>query len=397
MIKNSYKKIVIPASELVAKGVTFLIILLLANQLSTDEFGSYNYIVSIVMIISVFLDAGINNYAFDKSLKNETRELSKLFVIKVELSIIICCVSLIFFWVFFQSSFLELFLFTLYIGITSLLFLLKFIARGQGIVKVDLQSILIDPILKLLGVLVLFLAGGLTLQNVFIIYLVSGTVSILYVAFSSKEALPEALNKLYGPKQILKLLIKSKYFIYYYLLMILIQRLDIIYIERYFGFTELGLYSSAFNILLIIQLLCRSTITSRLASIFRSEKKKYKDVIMALFGSIVMVVSLYLLSPYLFKFIFPLEHIGSSGYLQLLLVSIPFYVINLIFVYYNNYIDRVTTNGTVMSIAFLIKLWLLHFLELNSINVFIFQFVGVEIICSALFLFFYFKRKIFKT
>ena len=391
---RSVLKLVVPISELVAKGFTFIIILLLANELTAEEFGSYNYIVSIVMILSVFLDAGINNYAFDRSLKNDTKELSKLFVIKVELSAVICLVSLVVFWFSLRTSFVELFLYTNYIAITSLLFLIKFIARGQSITKVDLLTILIDPVLKLVGIALLFLVDLLVLFNVFIVYLISGFASISYVFFFAKGTLRLSLHKLFGPRAIFELLKKSKYFIFYYLVMVLIQRLDIIYIEKYFGYSQLGLYSSAFNILLIIQLLCRSTITSRLASLFHSKARKYRDFVLALGFSILIIGSIYILSPYIFEALFPPEHKESYKYLQLLIISIPFYVINLIFVYYNNFSDRSIFNGIVFSISFLIKVGLLSSLEFTSIRIFIFQYVGVEVISSTLFLFFYFKNKI---
>ena len=72
------KTLLIPSVEIIAKFISFFIVIILAHFLSPSEYGTFNYVASLVLIISVLMDGGINSFIFNKSLKISNDWMRKL-------------------------------------------------------------------------------------------------------------------------------------------------------------------------------------------------------------------------------------------------------------------------------------------------------------------------------
>lgn len=385
-------KVSVPIFEFGAKGFSLLLMLILANYMSSEDFGVYNYVVSLVLMVSVFMDAGINNFVFNKSLQNETKQISKYLTIKFQLSLIILALFLPLTFIFINSYYLEITLYSFSLAITGCIFLLKFAARGQSESKLDIAAIMAEPPIKVLLVCTLFLFGTLTIKNMFISFLAAGIIAFAILIMLFKRKFSFKWEGFYSLKDTFGVIVESRRYIIYYLAMVGIQRLDVFFIKENVGFEEVAVFSSANNIYLMGQLVGRSLITSRLKSIIRMNTEgRDLTLIVGLFTVGAAVVAI--ISPYIFYFVFPETYADGANYLRILVVGIPFYCINTFFAFYNNYQDRTNVNVLVFVASITFKGVILYVAQFRIIEMYVYEIVGIEILITVFYILFYFLNK----
>lgn len=383
------KSLIIPFVEVFSKVISFVNILLLVRILPVKDYADYSYIVALVLLSSVLMDGGINSLIYNRSLKNKRGGVNILFTSRLFLSLII--ITILTFFILLNKPELIIagivFSFTIYFSSSSVL--VKMLSRGLGYVKVDLVSIISEPTIRLVFLLVIYLTResySYNLNIVLIIYLFASIIAFvinkhfLNTNYSLKLNFG-GINKIY--KNIIISLNQSKYYLLYYLMFIGISRLDILFLDTYSSKQDLAIFSTGLNMYMVARLFFFSIITSQFIKLYKKKSLLFKAIIPIL---ILAVVITNLLSTYIFKYLFPIEYNEGQFVLNILIISIIPTVISFYYITKNNYEHKVKLNFVLLSLVFLIKLGIYLFLKLTNILDYSYIFLIAEIALSCFFI-----------
>ncbi|WP_157757657.1 oligosaccharide flippase family protein [Pseudalgibacter alginicilyticus] len=387
------KSLIIPFVEVLSKAISFLNILLFIRILNIEDYADYSYLVAIVLWSSVVMDGGINTLIYNKSLKNDTNEINTLFTSRLFLSLVV--ITIVGFFFLYKSPLLAvsalIFSFVTYFSSTSAL--VKMLSRGLGFIKVDVLSILSEPLIRFFFLLIIYFTRFIfqyKLWHVLLIYLIAGVIAFyinkLYLnSVFSLNFYFNGIKSIYS--NIVKSLKQSKYYLFYYLMLVGIGRVDVIFLESYSNKVQLALFSSALNLYQVAQLFFISIITSQFIKLYNSKKLIIKFLVPLL---IVSILFTNIASPIIYKYLFPLDYINGQFVLNILIIAILPSIINYYYIVENNYVDRVKLNFGILLIAFVVKI--LIYLTLKPIDLLTYSYVFVFAEC-AVFLMFIIKKK----
>lgn len=353
------KSLIIPFVEVFSKVISFLNILLFVRILSIQDYADYSYIVAIVLWSSVLMDGGINSLIYNNSLKKITSGINELYVSRFFLSIIVIVLIALFFSVNKPHLAISaiVFCFTTYFTTTSAL--VKMLSRGLGFVKVDLISIISEPILRfgfLLGVYFTQSYFNYNLSIVLLIYLIAGFFAFILnkyyldIFFSLKLHFVSIKTAL---ANILHSLKQSKYYLLYYLMLIGLGRIDVLFLENYSNANQLAIFSASLNIYQVAQLFFLSIVTSQFEKLYNNKYLFLKILVPLL---VLAIIFTNIFSSYVFELLFPSEYINGQFILKILIIAILPSIINFYFITKNNYENKVVVNFVILSIGFFIKI-----------------------------------------
>jgi len=374
-----HKKTLVPFIELFSKFISFINILLLIKILPIEQIGDYSYIIAIVLWASVLMDGGINSLIYNKSLKKEAKGINELYTGRLFLSISITIVIGVFFSFKNIDLVIAALLFSLITYFSSTSALVKMLSRGFGYTNVDLITIITEPVLRLVVLIILYLLKDTISYNLNIVlfwYLISGFIAFLInkqfinIYFDLK-LIGLKINKV--SKLINSSLIQSKYYLLYYLMYIGLARIDAIFIESTTSKSDLAIFSTAFQLFQVAQLFFFSIITSQFLKIYKHEKKAIK-IIFPL--TILAVIVTNVLSPYIFKYLFKLEYNSGQFVINNLIYALIPSVINYYFIAKNNYNNNVFANFMIIMFVFVLKVTVYYIMNSSDI---IFYSYGVII------------------
>ena len=383
------KTSLVPFVEIFAKSISFANVLLLIRILSIEDYADYSYIVAIVMWSSVLMDGGINSLIYNKSLRGDAKNINNLFSGRFVLSIIIISILGLYFYNYSPVLFIPATIFAIVTYLSSSSALIKMLARGNGYTSVDIVSILSEPILRLLVLIILFFINdmiALSLWQILFVYLLSGILAY----FINRRILKSyiELNIELGKINtiidlVLDSLKESKGYLLYYLAFVGIARLDIIFIEKGMSKLDLSLYSSAFNMYQVAQLFFFSLITSKFIEITKKKFLILKYLIPLL---ILSVITTYIISPIIYKHLFPTEYVNGYVLLRILILSIIPSVLNYYIITLNNFNKKVITNIVALVIVFLIKYIFYSYVVIEHISDYAFVNITAELLVLVLLL-----------
>jgi O-antigen/teichoic acid export membrane protein len=371
----------IPFAEVLSKLIAFINILLMMRVLLIEEYADYSYIVTIVLWAAVLMDSGINNLVFNYSLKGETGEINGLFTSRFVLSIIVI-IGLSGFFIYSKPELaFSAFIFSIVIYFNTSSVFIKMIARGKQLSKIDFITILSETSFRLiLFLIVFFIFPKLEweLWMLLLIYLFAGLLSFLlnYYFLSLKIKLRIKIRdakQLFN--QVLNTLSISKYYLFYFLIYIIIGRMDVVFIEKYAVKTELALFSSAMTLYEVIQLFFFSIITSHFFKIYKSSKKA---LIYFLIFSGFVILMIQLLSPYVYRILFPKEYIGSVVVLNHVIIAIIPSVIVFYLIAKLNYENKPFSNFVLLIFPFLAKLITYNYFKSPDLNFYYLAYLIIE-------------------
>ncbi|WP_340155573.1 oligosaccharide flippase family protein [uncultured Winogradskyella sp.] len=382
------KLLIIPFVEVFSKAVSFLNVLLLVRILPIQDYADYSYIVAIVLWSSVLMDGGINSLIYNRSLKNKKGGINILFTSRLFLSVVIISILGLLFILNKPELFTAgiVFSFTIYFSSSSAL--VKMLARGLGYIKVDLISIITEPLVRFGFLLIIYLTReyyAFSLNLVLVIYLFASIIAFfinkyfLNATFSLTLSLG-SIKMIY--KNIIISLNQSKFYLLYYLMFIGISRLDILFLESYSNKQDLAIFSSGLNMYMVAQLFFFSIITSQFIKLYEKRNLLFKFIIPIL---LLAVVCSNLISVYIFKYLFPIAYIEGQFVLNVLIIAILPAVINFYYITKNNYENKVKLNFVLLGLVFLIKLVMYLVLKPTDILEYCYIFLIGEILLSCLF------------
>lgn len=381
--------LLIPVVSVIAKAISFINVLLLIKIFSIEEYADYSYIISIILWASVLMDSGINDLVYNKSLHKDSDNLNDLFSSKVYLSLIVIIFLSLFFVIkepILTSSAIVL---SFVILFSSLSALFKMYSRGRGYVKVDLITILSEPIFRLIFLVFVYFSGSFFewhLWQVFLIYLLAGFLAYIfnYYSLSYYFKFKLKVKKLKNAfSTILETLSETKYFLLYYLMLIGLQRIDIIIIENYCSKNDLAIFSTAVTLYQVALLFFYSLITSKLLVFL--ENKKYL-ILYLLPGLVIFTIVSQLLSPIVYNYLFPIEYKDGYTIFNNIIISLVPSVFSLVFILMNNYKGKTIINFYVLLFMLILKIIIYNYLKSNDIITYTFVYIFIELLLVLFFM-----------
>ena len=391
MKKIKSHPLIIPIAEVIAKAISFANVLLLIRIFSIDEYADYSYLISIILWASVLMDSGINDLIYNKSLKKDSKDLNELFTGKVVLSIIV--VFLLSIFLIFKKPILIIpgFILSWVIVFTSLTALIKMYSRGNHYTENDLVTIFTEPLIRLVFLIVVYFTiptFSWSFEQVLLLYLLAGILAYTYSYFQliKKYHFKLLTANLKEPLlKIKKILNKTRYFLLYYLMLIGLQRLDIIMLDKYGTKTNLALFSTSITIYQVIYLFFYALITAKI--LFLINNKKYL-IQYILPGLLLIVLVTFIISPFVYQFLFPQAYFNGYKVLNYLIISIIPAVFSLYFIIKNNFRGEMKLNFYFLAIVFMIKFITYRILKPTDLSVYYTVYGIMEFLLVLLFIFY---------
>lgn len=389
-------QILIPFAEIFSKLISLVNIYLLMEVLLLSDYADYSYIIAIVLWASVLMDGGINNLVFNKSLKDDLKDINVLFSARFLLSSLIILVLALFFYFSKPAIVLPAIIYAIVVYFSSTSAFVKMLARGKEYHKIDLIVILSEPILKLLlfGFLYLFYNNNWELWMLMSVYLLASILAfIINYSFLSKfHQLSFFTGKFKALYTNLKATLQaSKYYLLYYFIYIGLTRIDVIFIEEYSSKTVLAQFSVAIMLYGVMQLFFLTIITSKFKIVFNNEKKAITIIIIMLLS---VVFATNILSSYVYKFLpHPQDYQGGNLILNSIIWAIIPSVLNFYYTAKLNFEHKTQLNAIIMFLPLLIKIIVYRFYQTQEIVVYQNTYVISEYFLLVCFLLYFTFRK----
>jgi len=387
--KISNRSFSIPFVEVFSKGISFINILLLIQILTIEDFAIYSYVLAIVLWTSVLMDGGITNLIYNKSLKNDINNVNILFTARLILSFLIIILLMIFFVFKDPDRVTILLILSFVVVFSSTSSLIKMFSRGRGFLNVDIVTIITEPFIRFVFLLVIYNTIDFIdwkFYQVLLFYLLAGVLAFIinYIRlnrrFKIKFIISDLNNNFLLVKQSLR---ESKYYLLYYLMIVGIGRIDIIFIEK-FGFkTDLAIFSSALNMYQVAQLFFFAVITSQFLILIKNRSYIFKYIIPAL---IIVIIFIIFISKYFYLYLFPEDYFNGYIVLNFIILALLPSVLNYYFITRNNYRNQVKVNFIILFIFLMIKIGIYKFLKSDNLITYytIFPIIEVGILITYL-------------
>ena len=358
----------IPLAEAAGKGLALLIILLLTRLLSIEDYGTFNYVLSVVVWMSVFMDGGLNTLVFTKSVQGQIRDVEVYFNGRLLLSAIAALMFLSGLIVMEVKNVEQFALYVAFVFLSSTVALFKMIARGMKNTALDIQCVLLEPGLRTI-LLVAFTLIGVSwqLDYVYCVFLLSAAIVFVALFYRVHHVYDIKISLRSARNTILETLMQSRYYLVYYFVLVGIQRIDFVMINASIGEYGVALYSAAYNIYAAIQIVLSAYVMTKIKHII-DDPDSLGKVRRELFAyGVLCIIGIYVGSEYIIKIIYPQEYIEANGFLKILIVALPFYLLAYASIFLINHVQLVRVNALVIGLLFLFKWVILYVLDLSDV------------------------------
>lgn len=397
--ESLYKHInkIVPFIELFTKALSFIGVIIITRILSVEDFGVYYYVVSIVAWASVFMDGGISYFIINKSVKDEIDNLGYYLTSRVAFSIITIIILCSIVGVFKQENITYVLLYSFSFLFILLTAFFKIVARTQGKVKLDIVTIVLEPLIRVLILLVLyFFVSNIDLSNIFIVLFITSFMAFLLSFMYFKKQIPLKIKKSITFKEMFDILKETKNYLFMYLFLVGLKRVEIIIADFRFSEFDSGLYSSADNFYNSAYLFFTSLILVGLKNHYASGlKAKQKNLLIIVLLCIASVAFLYLFSDLIYSIFYKDSYANGSEILSIISMSLLFTPFIYFFILNNNYHHKTKTNAIVLGALFVLKVILLLFSK--DIYMFSYIVVLVDFIILAVYVLLFNLKKDVKT
>ena len=351
----------IPFVELISKGLSFIGVILITRMISVESFGLYYYVISVVAWASVIMDGGISYYAINRSINDDVDSLGSLLSYRLLFSFITVLFVVFIFYFLKPTILIEIALYGLTFIAVLMTAFFKIISRTQGFLNTDFLTVITEPVIRIIFLLIAFVFyESVELNHVFFILLISAIISfsVCYKSFLKNTALKLEFGfRFSGMIGVLK---ETKYFMLMYFFLVGYKRIEVLLIDFKFGDTDTGLFSSADNFYSSAYLFFTSLILVGIKDYLKhkkQEKIKQFFYVLALVSLSVLIINFG--SEILYDIIYKPAYFEGAKYLKILSYSLLFTP----FIYYlilkNNYEDKTKQNFLILTFGFVFKIILL--------------------------------------
>jgi len=361
--ESLYKHInkIVPFIELFTKALSFIGVIIITRILSVEDFGEYYYVVSIVAWASVFMDGGISYFIINKSVKDEIDNLGYYLTSRVAFSIITIIILCSIVGVFKPENIIYVLLYSFSFLFILLTAFFKIVARTQGKIKLDIVTIVLEPLIRVMILLVLyFFVSNIDLSNIFIVLFITSFMAFLLSFMYFKKQIPLKIKKTITFKEMFDILKETKNYLFMYLFLVGLKRVEIIIADFRFSEFDSGLYSSADNFYNSAYLFFTSLILVGLKNHYASSfKEKQKNLLIIVLLCLASVTFLYLFSDLIYTIFYKESYANGSELLSIISMSLLFTPFIYFFILNNNYYQKTKTNAIVLGALFVLKVILL--------------------------------------
>jgi O-antigen/teichoic acid export membrane protein len=384
------KVTLIPYFEIVAKLFSFITVIILVSILSIEDYGHYSFTISLVMMLSVIMDGGINNLIFNYSLYDRLNKIALFFVVRNYLSFFSIMIFIVCIYFFNENLIINIIFYSITTYFISTIAFFKMIVRGQGNSSLDLLTIIIEPFFRFIILLIFWLLKvDLNIEIVFVLLLGVSFFSFLVVYRFVIPTYDIRSNTSKKEINFLNILNESIYYLLYYLALIFIMRSEIFYISNKLGIDSVAYYSSALNIYFAIQLFFRSLINSKMKKIMNENRtSKLNSIKRLCFIVTATVFIIIIFSQLIFSIIYPISYFEYNFLLQYIIIGLPFYVMTNMGIQYFNIKFQTQNNFLILSVTALLKLILFLSIEFDNLVHFAYSFIAFEIFLGVLYFIF---------
>jgi len=262
----------------------------------------------------------------------------------------------------------------------------KIVARTQNKVKLDMTTVVLEPLLRVFILLILFLTlSKVSLELIFSILFFSSLGAFILSFFYFKKEIQVTLNFRVSIKKMRNILKETRMYLLMYLFLVGLKRVEIIVAKFKFSEYDSGIYSSADNFYNSAYLFFTSLILVVLKKHYQLNSKGKLNNFLALTGlAITSVLFLYFLSVYIYAIFYKQDYIEGNYLLSILSLSLLFTPFIYFYILDYNHKNKTALNAKVLGVCFIIKVIFLLFSET------IYEFCYAIVIVDALILATYF-------
>ena len=340
----------IPFAELSVKFSSLFVVMMLSRVLSLEGMGVYAYIVSLVMLSSVFMDFGGSQKAYVLGLRGESNGVAPLFMLRGFSSMIA---------LFFLASYeyvaseyvLEVLTYSFTVALVSVLAFLKMYYRGRSDKVRDAFFVLCDPVFRLIvvGAIFLFLDAKL-------LWFLLGMLCVSFTCVLFALNFIVDVKVLYLQSGIFKRFKLTLYeltpYFFYYGLFVFFQRMDLFFVKGEQGVKDVAIYFGAFNLYSVVDLFFCSWVSSALPEIIKTGRAMLGFIFVV---SLVSIGLIYFLSGWVFFFVYPESYSAGAKLFSFMVFCIPFHFMSYYFILRNNLEGKVLNNVFCLAVAVLLK------------------------------------------
>ncbi len=325
---------------------TFVFFVLIAPKtLGPEEFGRLSALFAFVVLLADLTDAGLgaslSRFLPPLMKQNKNQEVQRItktaFIFQITVAVILGFV------VFFAAPFLSLYVFDqtsttivrmASFGISAIVLFgfanFLYSARQEFITVASIASVVSGA--RVIGALLLVSINQFTLINAFLLLVLPGFLSIMPLAIFSKGFLSANVRK----KDWWELFSFSKYLGINKIFTAVASRIDILLLSAFLGSFEVGIYSAAFRITQIYQLVMGSlsTVFAPRFAIYHSvsEAKGFTAKVILITGAILAsVIVFFIIAQPFITLLFGDKYIRSIPIFQALLVPTALFILQLPF------------------------------------------------------------------
>lgn len=334
--------------NLLIKPVWILTENIIQDEIGHETFGLFSALLSLVLILSVFSNLGINHFVTNTLVKDKSKYQEMLsiffgFRLFSLLAFPLLCVSAGWLIGYTVSELKCLFIIALSQGLLQfvLLFRAKFQAFQDFII--DSFSSILDRLILLSIIVVLFLSQQITLDNFLYARLLAFLFTFLILIFILRKKYG-AIKISFSLKKLKPVIYKTLPFTLMTLLYAFNERIDMAMVERLYSKHEAGLYAGAYRwydgFMMVVWLLSpmffskfSSNEKTQHSSLLKSGKLLMAIPVIGI-GSLLLVNNEFIF--FLFENSSTKEVLEMSSILSVLMIS---YLFNGIFVLYGTYLN----------------------------------------------------------
>lgn len=396
LLKNTF---IIALGKFSTQIVSFLLVSLYTAKLTTDEFGTYDLIITIITFITPFitltLEESMFRFLIDAKNKREEKSIITQTVLTVFTTLTVACVLIFLIIKIFKIQTTNLFI--PYVIAVVLMALMNALVRGLGKIKLFSLSNFILSVLTIVLNIVFILGTNMKVDGLLLSVIIANLVMVAFLAF--RLGLPRFVNpKLYNSKLMMEMLKYSIPLIPHSLSWTIINLSDRLIVTSFLGTASNGVYAVSNKFPTIINTVYNyfaiAWKESAAKALHGDESHKYYNKIYVSLRNLVYAATVVVIAavPFMFKLLIDKNFAEAYLYIPILVFSV--YFSNMASFYggiFSAYKKTKIIGSTTVVSAIINLVVNLAFIKLFGIYA-----AAISTLLSSVFLYAYRKKKIYE-
>ncbi len=326
-------------AEIGAKGLGFVIAIIIARYLGPEDYGSYAFAISFVTLFLVLADFGMRPLLVREVARNNQlaeKYLANFLTLKIWLTFLLFGAVALALWIY--GTPLNLFILTMVaaveIGVNSFSEIFRGVFQAFERMKFETTSRILNKFLILVGTIAVIVLGLRTL-SIMLVLLIAGIVTAVYTVIVCRKYFVKiklAFDKVFikeALKQSLLFAVTNIFISIYF-------KIDSVMLEKMRSVTEVGYYNTAYELVfafMFVPTVFSAAVYPVLSRFFKDSPGKIQALVARFtkyysLTAMALVVFLMLLGGPLIKLFFGIQYEPSIILFQQLVVVLVFVFLN---------------------------------------------------------------------